>query len=147
MLISNFNIDRKVFIIAELSANHGQKIEIAIETIKAAKRAGADAIKLQTYTPDTITINCDNEYFAEVLKGSIWEGRRLYDLYKEAYTPWEWHEPIMKLANELGMLCFSTPFDDTAVDFLENLDVPCGRLFEAVGMEKVECTYTMWLGD
>ena len=91
MQIENFDIKNKVFIIAELSANHGQSINTAIETIKAAKRAGADAIKLQTYTADTLTINCANEYFTHVLNGTIWEGRTLYDLYKEAYTPWEWH--------------------------------------------------------
>jgi pseudaminic acid synthase len=118
----------RVLIIAELSANHGQKIGIAIETIKAAKRAGADAIKLQTYTPDTMTIDCHNEYFTDVLKGSIWEGKTLYDLYKEAYTPWEWHKELFKVAKEEGLICFSTPFDKTAVDFLEQFNPPAYKI-------------------
>lgn len=117
-----------VFIIAELSANHGQKLEIAVETIRAAKRAGADAVKLQTYTPDTITINCDNEYFTNILNDTIWEGRKLYDLYQEAYTPWEWHEELFRVAREEGLLCFSTPFDKTAVDFLEQFNPPAYKI-------------------
>lgn len=117
-----------VFIIAELSANHGQKLEIAVETIKAAKRAGADAIKLQTFTADTITLDCENEYFTDILKGTLWEGRKLYELYKEAYTPWEWHEEIFRVAKEEGLICFSTPFDKTAVDFLEELNNPIYKI-------------------
>jgi pseudaminic acid synthase len=118
----------KVFIIAELSANHGQKLAIAIETVKAAKRAGADAIKLQTYTADTMTIDCNNKYFKDVLNGSIWEGYKLYDLYKEAYTPWKWHEELFRVAREEGLLCFSTPFDKTAVDFLEQFNPPAYKI-------------------
>lgn len=125
---NKFNFKENVFIIAELSANHGQKLEVAINTIRAAKRTGADAIKLQTYTADTLTIDCDNKYFKDVLKGSIWEGRTLYDLYKEAYTPWEWHAELFRVAKEEGLLCFSTPFDKTAVDFLEQFNPPAYKI-------------------
>jgi len=128
MIIDNFDLNKRVMIIAELSANHGQKLEIAIETIKAAKRAGADAIKLQTYTADTLTIDCDNEYFTNVLKGTIWEGRTLYDLYKEAYTPWEWHEELFQATKEEGLICFSSPFDKTAIDFLEHFNPPAYKI-------------------
>lgn len=117
-----------VFIIAELSANHGQKLEIAIETIKAAKRAGADAIKLQTFTADTITLDCENEYFTDILKGTLWEGRKLYELYKEAYTPWDWHNELFRVAKEEGLICFSSPFDKTAVDFLEQFNPPAYKI-------------------
>ena len=129
-------------IIAELSANHKHELNIAVETIKAAKRAGADAIKLQTYTPDTITIDCDNKYFKDILKGTIWEGRKLYDLYKEAFTPWEWHEELFKVANEEGLICFSTPFDKTAVDFLEQFDPPAYKIasFEITDIPLIEYT-------
>ena len=125
MLIDKFNIDTKskVFIIAELSANHGHNINIAKKTIRAAKDAGADAIKIQTYTADTLTIDCDNDYF-KLDSGTIWDGRTLYDLYSEAYTPWEWQKELMEYANEIGLVFFSTPFDNTAVDFLEELNVP-----------------------
>ena len=142
MLINNFNLDNKVFVIAELSANHGQNIETAIETIRAAKRTGADAIKLQTYTADTMTIDCDNKYFSKVLNGTIWEGRKLYDLYKEAYTPWEWHEELFKVAKEEGLICFSTPFDKTAVDFLEQFDPPIYKIasFEIQDIPLIEYT-------
>lgn len=118
--------NNSVFIIAELSANHGGDINIAIETIKAAKRTGADAIKLQTYTADTITIDSDKEDF--IIKGTIWQGKKLYDLYKEAYTPWEWHETLFKVAKEEGLVCFSSPFDKTAVDLLENLECPIYKI-------------------
>jgi pseudaminic acid synthase len=119
-------------IVAELSANHNQSIERAEAIIRAAADAGADAVKLQTYTADTLTIPCDNEYFR--IKGTLWEGRTLHDLYQEAHTPWEWHPRLMALANDLGMACFSTPFDATAVDFLESLNVPCHKVasFELV---------------
>ncbi|NMA49299.1 MAG: pseudaminic acid synthase, partial [Tissierellia bacterium] len=125
MNIGKFEIGEKsgTFIIAELSANHGHDINIAKETIKAAKKAGADAIKIQTYTADTLTIDCDNEYF-KLSSGTIWDGRTLYDLYSEAFTPWEWQEELMEYAKELGLIFFSTPFDKTAVDFLEKLNVP-----------------------
>ncbi len=115
------------FIIAELSANHNGSLETALETVRAAKRAGADAIKLQTYTADTITIDCKNPDF-KLDQGTIWDGKYLYDLYKEAYTPWEWHEQIMKVAAEEGLICFSSPFDKTAVDFLEKLNVPAYKI-------------------
>ena len=121
-----FNL-KKVFIVAELSANHGGDIKIAIETIKAAKRAGADGIKLQTYKPSTMTINSEKIDF--IVKGnSIWDGRSFYDLYEEAHTPWEWHEELFKVAKNEGLLCFSTPFDKTAVDFLENLGNPIYKI-------------------
>ena len=100
MKIANKDISNGVFIIAELSANHGNDIQIAKKTMMAAKEAGADAIKLQTYTPDTITIDCSNQYF-QLNQGTIWDGRTLYDLYKEAYTPWEWHKELMDYAKEI----------------------------------------------
>ena len=115
------------YIIAELSANHRQKFDEAVKLVEAVKEAGADAVKLQTYTPDTITIDCQNKYF-KTGKGTIWEGRYLYDLYSEAYTPWEWQPKLKKIAKELGLSLFSTPFDRTAVDFLEEMDVPAYKI-------------------
>jgi pseudaminic acid synthase len=115
-----------VFIIAELSANHGGDIEIAKKTIRAAKKTGADAIKLQTYTPDTITLNSEKDDFT--IKGTIWEDRKLYDLYKEASLPWEWHKELFETAKEEGLVCFSSPFDVTAVDFLEDLKCPIYKI-------------------
>jgi len=128
----------KTFIIAELSANHGHDIEIAKETIRAAKRAGADAIKLQTYTPDTITIDCDNDDF--IIKGTIWDGKNLYELYQEAYLPWEWHAVLFDTAQEEGLICFSSPFDKTAVDFLEKLKTPAYKIasFEITDIPLIE---------
>ncbi|MBU1255445.1 pseudaminic acid synthase [Patescibacteria group bacterium] len=125
-------------IIAELSANHLQKFELAVDTIKAAKKAGTDAIKLQTYTPDTITIDSDNEYFK--IKGTLWDGKTLYDLYKEAYTPWEWQPKLQKLAKDLGLIFFSSAFDKTAVDFLEGLNVPAYKVasFEITDIPLIE---------
>lgn len=122
-----------VFIIAELSANHKQDFEQAKALIKAAKQSGADAIKLQTYTPDTITLDCNREYF-KIGKGTIWEGKNLYELYKDAYTPWEWQPKLKEIANDLGMELFSSPFDRTAVDFLETMGVPAYKIasFELV---------------
>lgn len=108
------------YIVAEMSGNHNRDIKNALNLIKAAKESGADAIKLQTYTPDTITINHDNPEF--IVNGGIWNGRKLYDLYEEAHTPWEWHEQLFRYAEEIGITIFSSPFDLTAVDFLENLN-------------------------
>jgi len=119
--------ENQVMLVAELSANHGNKLEIAIETIRAAKRSGADAIKLQTYTPDTLTIDCDNKYF-QIDQGTLWDGKTLYELYKEAYTPWEWHGELFRVAKEENLICFSSPFDKTAVDFLEELNVPLYKI-------------------
>ena len=110
------------FIIAELSANHNGSIEIAKKTIRAAADAGADAIKLQTYTADTITIDHDGPGF--VIEEGLWKGRKLYELYMEAFTPWEWHAELFRTAQECGLVCFSSPFDGTAVDLLESLDNP-----------------------
>jgi len=140
MQIEDFKInqDSNVFIIAELSANHNGSIETAIETIKAAKRAGADAIKFQTYTADTITIDSDKADF--IINGTIWEGKKLYDLYKEAYTPWEWHEKLFEVAKEEGLICFSSPFDPTSVEFLETLNCPAYKIasFEITDIPLIE---------
>tara|TARA_B110000114_G_C15036098_1_gene375022 strand:+ start:245 stop:1285 length:1041 start_codon:yes stop_codon:yes gene_type:complete len=140
MKIENFEISNtsKVFIIAELSANHNGSISTAIETIKAAKRAGADCIKLQTYTADTLTIDCDKDDF--LIKGTIWNGKNYYQLYKEAYTPWEWHHELMKVAKNEGLICFSSPFDRSAVDFLEKLNVPAYKIasFEITDIPLIE---------
>ena len=127
------------FIIAELSANHNQKLEVALETVKAAKEVGADAIKLQHYTPDTITIDCDNKYF-QINQGTLWDGTTLYKLYKEAFMPWEWTEKIMKAADENGLICFSSPFDFSAVDFLEIFNVPAYKIasFEITDIPLIE---------
>ena len=128
-----------VFIIAELSANHGGDIEVAKKTIRAAKRTGADAIKLQTYTPDTITLDSNKEDFI-ISSGSIWDGKKYYELYQEAYTPWEWQEELFQLANEEGLICFSSPFDKTAVNFLEDLDNPIYKIasFEITDIPLIE---------
>lgn len=140
MKIENFEINdiSKVFIIAELSANHNGSIEVALETIKAAKRAGADCIKLQTYTADTLTIDSDKEDF--LIKGTIWEGKNYYQLYQEAYTPWEWHEALFKAAEAEGLICFSSPFDKSSVDFLESLNVPAYKIasFEITDIPLIE---------
>jgi len=127
-----------VYIIAELSANHNGSFEKALETIRAAKRAGADCIKLQTYTADTITLDCRKDDF--LIKGTIWDGKNLHDLYKEAFTPWEWHEKLMAEAKALGLDCFSSPFDKTAVDFLEKLNVPRYKIasFEITDIPLIE---------
>jgi N-acetylneuraminate synthase len=114
------------YIIAEMSANHQQSFAQAVRILEAAKAAGADAVKLQTYTPDTLTIDCDQPYFR--IQGTLWEGRTLYDLYGEAYTPWEWHPKLKEVATELDLDLFSTPFDETAVDFLERLGVPAYKV-------------------
>lgn len=122
-----------VYIIAELSANHGQSFDRAVELVRAAKLAGADALKLQTYTPDTLTIDSHRPEFL-IGKGTVWEGRNLYELYGEAFTPWDWQPKLKAMAEDLGLHCFSTPFDDTAVDFLERMNVPAHKIasFELV---------------
>ena len=129
MNIGGFKISKeeKVFIIAELSANHNGSLDVAKETVRAAKRAGADCIKLQTYTADTLTIDSKKDDF-KISSGSIWDQRTFYDLYQEAYTPWEWHKELMETAKEEGIICFSSPFDKTAVDFLEKLNVPAYKI-------------------
>lgn len=128
----------RVLIVAELSANHNGSLDVAIETIKAAKRAGADAIKLQTYTADTITLDCDNDYF--MIKGGPWDGKNLYKLYQEAHTPWEWHEALINTASKEDLLCFSSPFDRTAVDFLEQFNPPAYKIasFEIFDIPLIE---------
>lgn len=140
MKIDNYIIDSQspVFIIAELSANHNGSLDNALATIKAAKRAGADCIKLQTYTADTITLDSDKEDF--VIKGTIWDGKKLHTLYQEAYTPWEWHEQIYQAAKEEGLICFSSPFDKTAVDLLESLNSPAYKIasFEITDIPLIE---------
>jgi N-acetylneuraminate synthase len=131
--------DDSVYIVAELSANHNQHREYAIDLIHAAKDAGADAVKIQTYTPDTITFNSNAEWF-RIHQGTVWDGRTLYELYREAATPWEWQPELQKLAASLGMEFFSSPFDHTAVDFLEELDVPAYKVasFELVDIPLIE---------
>ena len=121
-------LNHQPFIIAEMSGNHNQSLERALEITEVAANTGAHALKLQTYTADTMTLDIKEGDFFINDKNSLWKGKSLYELYKEAHTPWEWHEPIMKRANELGMLCFSTPFDDTAVDYLEDLNVPAYKI-------------------
>ena len=120
----NYN---RVFIVAELSANHNGSKDVALKTIRAAKRAGADAVKFQTYTADTITLDCQNEDF-KIKQGTLWDGRYLYDLYQEAYTPWEWHRELYDVARAEGLICFSSPFDKSAVDFLESLGNPIYKI-------------------
>jgi pseudaminic acid synthase len=131
--------ENPAFIIAELSANHGHDIEIAKKTIKAMKESGADAVKLQTYTADTITINSSNDYF-KIKQGTIWDGKNLHKLYEEAHTPWEWQPKLKKLAKELGLICFSSPFDSTAVDFLAKMNVPAYKIasFEITDIPLIE---------
>lgn len=131
--------DAPTYIIAEISANHNQDFDRAVKIIEAAQDAGADAVKLQTYTPDTITIDCDNEYF-RIGKGTIWEGRNLYDLYREAYTPWEWQPKLKEFADNRGIDLFSTPFDETAVDFLEEIGVSAYKVasFELVDIPLIQ---------
>ena len=130
----NFKINKTLisennptYIIAEISCNHEQDINKALQLIEAAKDCGANAVKFQTYTPDTMTIDCDNKYF-KINQGTVWDGETFYDLYSRAYTPWEWFDTLKKKAIGLGLDFFSSPFDVTAVDFLEKLDVPCYKI-------------------
>jgi pseudaminic acid synthase len=136
---SNINESSSVFIIAELSANHGNDINIVRETIKAAKRTGADAIKIQTYTADTITIDSKKDHF-KINHGTHWDGQYLFDLYKTASLPWEWHAEIFRLSKELGLICFSSPFDFSAVDLLERLNNPIYKIasFEITDIPLIE---------
>jgi pseudaminic acid synthase len=126
------------YVVAEMSANHNGNIETAFKLIEAAQYAGADAVKLQTYRPDTITLNCDTEDFR--IEGGLWDGRTLYDLYQEAHTPWEWHAPLFEHARKLGITIFSSPFDSTAVDLLEDLNAPAYKIasFEAVDLALIK---------
>lgn len=128
---------KEVFLVAELSANHNQDKQLALETIKAAKLSGANAIKLQTYTPDCMSLDCDRGDFK--IKGTLWEGKNFYALYKEAMTPWEWHEELFSYAKSLGLVCFSSPFSKKGVDFLESLGNPIYKVasFEIVDLELV----------
>lgn len=129
------------FIIAELSANHNQNFEIALKSIKAIKDCGADAVKLQTYTADTITLDCDNEFF-QIKQGTIWDGTTLHKLYQQAFTPWEWQPKLKEYAESIGLICFSSPFDKTAVDFLETINMPAYKIasFEIVDIPLIEYT-------
>jgi pseudaminic acid synthase len=131
--------NNKCFIIAELSANHGGKLDIALETIRAAKRSGADAIKIQTYTADTITLDSKKDFF-KINQGTHWDGMYLHDLYKEASLPWDWHAEMFRVAKEEGLVCFSSPFDHTAIDFLEELETPIYKIasFEITDIPLIE---------
>ncbi|NDB69402.1 MAG: pseudaminic acid synthase [Methylocystaceae bacterium] len=126
------------YVIAEMSANHNGNIETALRIIEEAKKAGADAVKLQTYKPDTITLNCDSDDFK--IKGGLWDGRTLYDLYEEAHMPWDWHKPLFDHARQLGITIFSSPFDSTAIDLLEDLNAPAYKIasFEAVDLPLIK---------
>lgn len=141
MNLGGFNIseESRCFIVAELSANHNGDYELALETIKAMKNSGADAVKFQTFSPDTLTIDCDNKYF-KIGGDSIWKGETLYNLYKGAMMPWDWQEPLKNFIEELGMICFSTPTDQTSVDFLAGMDMPFYKLasFEITNIELIE---------
>lgn len=141
MTIGKHDLNEKVFIIAELSANHNGSLQTALDTITAMSHAGADAIKLQTYTPDTITLDCDTDMFT-ISQGTLWDKQRFYDLYAQAMTPWEWHEALFDHAKSLGMEAFSSPFDPTAVDFLSALDVPAYKIasFEITDTPLIEYT-------
>ena len=121
-------LENPPFLIAEMSGNHNKSLERSLEIVRLAANCGVHAVKLQTYTPDTMTLDVKQDEFLITDEASPWHGRYLYDLYCDAYTPWEWHEPIKKLANELGMICFSTPFDNTSLEFLEDLKMPAYKI-------------------
>jgi pseudaminic acid synthase len=125
---AQIGLKRKPFIIAEISGNHNQSLERALDIVDAIAKSGADALKLQTYTADTMTLNISEGEFFISDKENLWEGKSLYELYQEAYTPWEWHKPIFDRAQELGLIAFSTPFDDSSVEYLEKLNVPCYKI-------------------
>ena len=131
--------DHPVFIIAELSANHMNDFDVAVKTIEAMAEAGADAVKFQTFTPDTITIDCDNEYF-QIKQGTLWDGQVLHDLYEDAHMPWDWQPKLKEIAEDLGLIAFSSPFDRTSVDFLEEMDVPAYKIasFEITDIPLIE---------
>jgi pseudaminic acid synthase len=140
--IGNFNLQKDgVFIIAEMSANHNGSLQTALDTIKAAKECGANAIKLQTYTADTITLNSKNKDFM-IDGGTLWDGKNLYELYQEAYTPWEWHKELFKYARKIGIDIFSSPFDKSAVDFLEQFNPSAYKIasFEITDYELIRYT-------
>jgi pseudaminic acid synthase len=130
--------DHSPYVIAELSANHNGKLATALRIIEEAKKAGADAVKLQTYKPDTITLNCNSEDFK--IRGGIWDGRTLYELYEEAHMPWDWHKPLFDHARQVGITIFSSPFDNTAIDLLEDLNAPAYKIasFEAVDIPLIK---------
>ena len=131
--------NKPTFIIAELSANHMNDFDIAVKTIEAMAESGADAVKFQTFTPDTITIDCDNEYF-QIKQGTVWDGQVLHELYEDAYMPWDWQPKLKKVAEDLGLIVFSSPFDKTSVDFLEDMDVPAYKIasFEITDIPLIE---------
>jgi pseudaminic acid synthase len=135
----NVGEDYPVFIIAELSANHLGDFDLAVETIKSMKESGADAVKMQTYNPDTMTLNCDNDYF-RIRQDTLWDGNTFYELYKKAYMPWEWQPKLKKIAEKLGLIAFSSPFDKTSVNFLEDMDVPAYKIasFEITDIPLIE---------
>jgi pseudaminic acid synthase len=130
--------DHSPYVIAELSANHNGKLETAMRILEEAQKAGANAVKLQTYKPDTITLNCDSEDFK--IHGGLWDGRTLYELYEEAHMPWDWHKPLFDRARQLGITMFSSPFDNSAIDLLEDLNAPAYKIasFEAVDLPLIK---------